>query len=391
MLFEFDESFTRNARIKVAGVGGCGGNIVNNMIAANIRGVEFIAINTDAQDLDQKSLAQTKIQIGKNLTRSLGAGMKPEVGRQAAMEERDRIAGALSGSDLVFITAGMGGGTGTGAAPVVASVAKELGALTIAVVTKPFFYEGPQKKCAAELGVAELEKNVDAIIVIPNDKIKRIVEKGTSLLEFYATANNVLKNAIQGISDMILIPGHQNLDFADLRTVMEDAGRAVIGMGVGRGEGRALFAAKSAIANPLIENCSIEGAKGILINITGGLDLSHDEVEEACGLIFDMAGHANIKVGTVMNPDISEEIRVTVIATGASLEERVSVPEIPVRKTALADVAARPAEKLLSKTVDDLIAELKKTGVGNGLEMAYESSIDVPTFLRKSTVKNLGL
>ena len=316
-MFELEEANggKQHASIKVLGVGGAGGNVVNNMIASNIRSVDFIAINTDAQVLDT-SMASEKLQIGHSITKGLGAGSKPEVGRESALEDKDLIAGVLEGADMVFITAGMGGGTGTGAAPVVAEVARSLGAVTVAVVTKPFFYEGGVRKRNAAAGILELQDRVDTMIVIPNDRISLVVEKGTPLLESFAIANDVLRHAVQGISDLVMIPGLINLDFADVKTVVQNAGRAVIGMGIGKGEGGAYDAAKKAISNPLLENNSIEGAEGVLINITGGLSLSLNDVQEATAPVYESAKDgANIMLGAVIDPDLKEEIRVTVIAT----------------------------------------------------------------------------
>ena len=319
-MFEMEEVRGQGASIKVIGLGGAGGNAVNNMIASNLHGVEFIAVNTDSQVLET-SLAPIKVQIGLELTKGLGAGSNPEIGKEAALEDKEAIAECLRGSDMVFITAGMGGGTGTGASPVVAGIARELGALTVAIVTKPFFYEGRKRAINADIGMKELQKYVDALIVIPNDRIGLVVEKGTPMLKSFAVANDVLRQAVQGISDLIFIPGLINLDFADIKTIMADAGRAVMGVGLGRGENGALEAAKKAISNPLLENSSIEGAKKMLINITGGLELSQSSVQEAAAFIYDMADdEANIIFGAVINPDIEDEVRVTVIATG--FEER---------------------------------------------------------------------
>lgn len=342
-MFELEEAQggKQHASIKVVGVGGAGGNVVNNMIASNIRSVDFIAINTDAQVLDT-SMASEKLQIGHSITRGLGAGSKPEVGRESALEDRDLISGALDGADMVFITAGMGGGTGTGAAPVVAEVARSLGAITIAVVTKPFFYEGGVRKRNATAGILELQDMVDTMIVIPNDRISMVVEKGTPLLESFAIANDVLRHAVQGISDLVLIPGLINLDFADVKTVVQNAGRAVIGMGIGKGEGGAYDAAKKAISNPLLENNSIEGAEGVLINITGGLSLSLDDVQEATAPVYESAKDgANIMLGAVIDPDLKEEIRVTVIATQFE-DPKVGTEDVKVTTAKAAPVRPEP-------------------------------------------------
>lgn len=385
-MFELEEVRGQGASIKVVGVGGAGGNAANNMIASNLQGVEFIAVNTDSQVLET-ALAPTKVQIGMELTKGLGAGSNPEIGREAALEDREAIAEHLKGSDMVFITAGMGGGTGTGASPVVASVAKELGALTVAIVTKPFFYEGRKRAINAEIGIKELQKYVDTLIIIPNDRIGLVVEKGTPMLKSFAVANDVLRQAVQGISDLILIPGLINLDFADVKTVMANAGRAVMGVGLGRGEGGALEAAKKAISNPLLEDSSTEGAKGIIINITGGLDLSLSSVQDAAGFIYDLANdEANIIFGAVINPDIEDEVRVTVIATGFDeKKEKVELPQIkkwmPVREP----VSFKGADRVLAKNLKPNYAV---ASVSTDL-MPYEDPLDVPTFMRKSPQREI--
>lgn len=385
-MFELEEVKGQAAKIKVVGVGGAGGNAVNNMIASNLHGVEFITVNTDMQVLET-SLAPRKMQIGAAFTRGLGAGSNPEIGRQAALEDRTALAECLEESDIVFITAGMGGGTGTGASPVVASIAKELGALTVAVVTKPFFYEGRKRAMNAEEGIKELRKYVDTLIVIPNDRIGLVVEKGTPMLKSFAVANDVLRQAVQGISDLILIPGLINLDFADVKTVMENTGRAVMGVGLGRGEGGALEAAKKAISNPLLEDSSIEGAKGILINITGGLELSLNEVEEATSLIYDSAHEeANIIFGAVINPDVEDEVRVTVIATGFDAQkEKVDLPQIKKWAPVKEPVSFKGAERVLAKNLrTDYGIDTLSTDV-----MPYEDPLDVPAFLRKSPQREI--
>lgn len=369
------------ARIKVVGVGGAGGNVINNMIASNLSAVDYIAVNTDLQVLES-SMADIKIQIGKEVTRGLGAGSKPEVGRQAALDDRDAIAKHISGADMVFITGGMGGGTGTGAAPVVAELAKEQGALTVAVVTRPFFYEGGRRKKNAAEGIEALQKHVDTLIVIPNDRIGLVADRGTPLLESFAIANEVLKNAVKGITDLILVPGLINLDFADVKTVMEAAGRSVIGMGVGRGEKSAHDAAKKAILNPLLENTSIDGASGILINITGGLELSLDDVHEATANIFDSADeNANIIMGAVVDPDLKEEVRVTIIATGFEEEpQRAEISNVrkwsAPRPASQPPVSTRGTDRILAKT-------LYESGARHYDASGAEDPLDIPTFLRK--------
>jgi cell division protein FtsZ len=380
-MFEIEEVRGQTAKIKVVGVGGAGGNALNTMITSNLHGVEFIAVNTDMQALET-SLAPSKIQIGSNLTRGLGAGSDPQIGREAALEDSTLIAEYLEGADMVFITAGMGGGTGTGASPVIAGIAKELGAITIAVITKPFFYEGKIRYVNAEEGIKELRNNVDTLIVIPNDKIGLVVEKGTPLLKSFAIANDVLKQAVQGISDIILIPGLINVDFADVKTIIQDKGRGVMGSGLGKGEGGALEAARKAISNPLLEDSSIEGSKGILVNITGGLELSLDGVKEAVSFIYDSAHEdVHVIIGAVIDPDISDEVRVTVIATGFSdQKEKVDLPQIKKFTPLRHSVHLKGSERVLSKNLSqNLGTDMITTDI-----MAYEEPIDMPTFLRKS-------
>ncbi|NOZ26124.1 MAG: cell division protein FtsZ [Nitrospirae bacterium] len=386
-MFEIEELREQTAKIRVIGVGGAGGNAVNNMIAAELKGIDFIAVNTDLQVLET-SLAPQKIQIGADLTRGLGAGSNPDIGRQAALHDCNAIAERLEGSDMVFITAGMGGGTGTGAAPVVASVAKELGALTVAVITKPFFYEGKKRLMNAEEGIRELRQHVDTIIVIPNDRISLVVEKGTPLLESFTVANNVLRQAVQGISDLILIPGLINLDFADVKAVMEDSGRAVIGIGTGSGESGAVDAAKKAISNPLLEDSSIDGARGILVNITGGIELSLSAVQDATALIHDSAHEdVNIIFGTVIDPEMTDEVRITVIATGFEPKKEKVVLEdvktwrpkpsaLPGQTRAKAEYTG--AERVLSKTLKGMPSEPLPTEL-----MSYDDPFDIPTYIRK--------
>lgn len=304
------------AKIKVVGVGGGGGNALSRMIASNIKGVDFIAINTDAQDLHHSGAPQ-KIHIGKNLTRGLGAGMNPEVGRQAAEENRDEIQDALKGADLVFITCGLGGGTGTGGAPVIAQAAKDGGALTIAVVTKPFAFEGTQRKQIAEDGLAMLKEKVDTIITIPNDKILDIIDRNTPVLEAFNIVDDVLKQGVQGISDLITVPGLVNVDFADVKAIMQNAGPALMGIGRGSGDDRALMAAKSAINSPLLE-ISIDGASGVLFNVSGGPDLSMSEINDAAKIITESIDpNARVIFGAVIDESLKKgEIKVTVVATG---------------------------------------------------------------------------
>lgn len=352
-MFELEEIIEGGARIKVVGVGGCGCNAVNNMIASKLQGVEFIAINTDVQALGL-SRAGTKIQIGARLTKGLGAGANPDVGRDAAIEDADKIREALADSDMVFVTAGMGGGTGTGAAPVIADMAKSSGALTVAVVTKPFMFEAGKRLTHAERGLEDLKKYADTLIVIPNERVRNMVERGTTLLEAFKLADDVLRQAVQGISDIIIKPGYINVDFADIKTIMSHMGRAVMGMGMGAGEDRATEAVRRAIASPLLEDSSIDGAKGILINISGGVDLSLHEISEASSIVQKVVdSDANVILGCVIDETLNDKVMVTVIATGFDHK------------------APRPA----SEEFD----ELQPVGP-SGLD------IDKPTFLRKNPV-----
>ncbi|TPV92553.1 MAG: cell division protein FtsZ [Myxococcales bacterium FL481] len=314
--FELDEAFQDQARIKVIGVGGAGGNAVNTMIAASVDGVEFFAANTDVQALES-SRAPCTIQLGRGVTRGLGAGANPERGREAALESVNEIASALEGSDMVFVTAGMGGGTGTGAAPIIAQVARECGALTVGVVTKPFGFEGRRRMRFADEGIEKLEQAVDTLITIPNDRLLHVTSGNTSLLDAFRLADEVLQHATQGVSDLITVPGIINVDFADVRTIMSSQGRALMGMGMAVDEGRAVAAAQQAINSPLLEDVTIQGAKSILINITAGADLRLHEVEEAASLIQDAAHEdCNIIFGAVIDQNMGEALRITVIATG---------------------------------------------------------------------------
>jgi cell division protein FtsZ len=316
MIFEFEESATQNARMKVVGIGGGGGNAVNRMIEEHLDGVEFISVNTDAQAL-LGSKSDVKIQIGKKLTRGLGAGARPEVGRQAVDENRDELSRVLSNTDLVFITCGMGGGTGTGAAPVVAELAREAGALTVGIVTRPFLFEGRKRMRQAEQGIAEMRKHVDTMIVVPNERLLAVVGKGIPFQDALKKADEVLLHATQGISSLISVTGLVNVDFADVRTVMENGGSALMGTGMGRGENRAMEAAQQAISSPLLDNVSVSGATGVLVNISGGADLTLGEVHQITELVHEAVGdEAEIIFGAVHEPAMQGEIRVTVIATG---------------------------------------------------------------------------
>ena len=357
------------ATIKVIGVGGAGNNAVNRMIEAGIKGVDFIAVNTDRQAL-QTSKASTKIQIGEKITRGLGAGANPDVGAQSAEESKSELSEVLRGADMVFVTAGMGGGTGTGAAPVVAQAAKEMGILTIGVVTKPFTFEGKKRLSQAERGIESLKGKVDTLVVIPNDKLLQIIDRKTSIIEAFKMADDVLRQGVQGISDLISIPGLVNLDFADVKTIMLNTGMAHMGIGRASGENRAEDAAKEAIQSPLLET-SIEGARGVIINITGGDDLGLHEVNTAAELVQrSVDPEANIIFGTVTDPTMQDEIQITVIATGFEKNE----------STVNAGV-----DKLVSKTWEKKINSIPSSSDTN----SSQNDLDIPSFLRKNKNKNL--
>lgn len=332
-MLDFELETKQFANIKVIGVGGGGNNAVNRMIISGLKGVEFIAVNTDAQAL-QLTQTSNRVQVGAKLTKGLGAGGNPEIGQKAAEESKEEINQILKGSDMVFVTAGMGGGTGTGAAPVIAEVAKELGVLTVGVVTKPFTFEGRKRMNQAETGIQNLKEKVDTLITIPNDRLLQVIDKHTSIVEAFRIADDVLRQGVQGISDLIAVPGLINLDFADVKTIMKDTGSALMGIGVAKGENRAAEAAKVAISSPLLET-SVEGAKGVLLNITGGTSLSLFEVNGAAEIIFQAADpEANIIFGAVIEENMEEEVRVTVIATGFDQKrvkrERI-MPEIEIK------------------------------------------------------------
>jgi len=373
-IFDLEEIQNRvTAKIKIVGVGGGGSNAVNSMIASSLSGVEFIAVNTDAQALES-SLANQCIQIGNTLTKGLGAGANPEVGRQAALDDRMLIEQAIGGADMVFITAGMGGGTGTGAAPVVAETAKQMGILTTAVVTRPFLFEGNKRARNAEQGIKELRKYVDSIIIIHNNRLLDITEKHTPWLQALNLANDVLRQAVKGISDLILVPGLINQDFADIKTILLDSGRALMGIGNAEGENRAVNAAKMAIKSPLLEETSIDGAKGVLINITGGSSLSFHEVNEAASLVREAADEdAEIIFGSVIDPDLDDRIIVTVIATGFEEKPRAVMPSYDKWRPSRDVTTLKGAGRLLSKEV---VIE------------GTENYLDVPTFMRKNGVTN---
>ena len=357
------------ATIKVIGVGGAGNNAVNRMIEAGIKGVDFIAVNTDRQAL-QTSKANTKIQIGEKITRGLGAGANPDIGAQSAEESKSEVAEVLRGADMVFVTAGMGGGTGTGAAPVVASTAKEMGILTIGVVTKPFTFEGKKRLSQAERGIESLKGKVDTLVVIPNDKLLQSIDRKTSIIEAFKMADDVLRQGVQGISDLIAIPGLVNLDFADVKTIMLNQGMAHMGVGKASGENRAEDAAKEAIQSPLLET-SIEGAKGVIINITGGEDLGLHEVNTAAELVQrSVDPEANIIFGTVTDPSMSDEIQITVIATGFEKNEPISSIGV---------------DNLVSKTWEKKINSIPV----NTESSSSQNDLDIPSFLRKNKNKNI--
>jgi cell division protein FtsZ len=389
MIFEYDEPAAQNALMKVVGVGGGGGNAVNRMIDEDLEGVEFISINTDAQAL-KNSKANLKIQIGKKLTRGLGAGARPEVGRQALEENREEVEKALEGADLVFITAGMGGGTGTGAAPVIGELARGMGALTIAIVTRPFLFEGKKRMRQAEQGLAELKRAVDTMIVVPNERLLSVVGKGTSFKDALKKADEVLLHATQGISDLIRVTGEVNVDFADVRTVMSNRGAALMGTGFGRGENRAVEAAQEAISSPLLDNISIQGAAGVLINITGGMDLNLDEVSVIAGIIQEAAGdEAEIIFGAVHDSSMKEEVRVTVIATGFDREPIIEAPADnvlrPDFRAGVRSSVARPVQAPQAAPIP-IAAPINRAAAPpppRFSERALPSDLEIPTFIRR--------
>jgi cell division protein FtsZ len=373
------DAHSQSAVIKVIGVGGGGGNAVSHMVDAGIEGVDFICTNTDAQAL-KGSRVRTSLQIGCNITKGLGAGANPDVGRQAAMEDRDRIYEVIEGADMLFITAGMGGGTGTGATPVVAQVAKELGILTVAVVTRPFGMEGNKRGMIADQGIAELGKYVDSLITIPNEKLLTVLGGETTLLDAFRAANQVLQGAVQGIAELITRPGLINVDFADVRTVMAEMGMAMMGSGSSSGEDRAREAAEAAVSSPLLEDINLAGANGILVNVTAGMDLSIGEFQEVGATVKEFASDdATVVVGTVIDPDMTDQIRVTVVATG--LGQAAANAESPMR------IVRRPAEKPREMNYGSYEKPTvqRKRAVGDGLEGAglQEELLDIPAFLRR--------
>jgi len=373
-VFEIEEA-KDNAKIKVIGLGGGGSNAINRMMEARFTGVEFIVANTDLQAL-RASPAPVKLQLGARLTMGLGAGADPEVGKNAALEDREQIKKLLDGADMVFVTAGLGGGTGTGSAPIVAATAKEMGILTVAVVTKPFAFEGRRRSQQAEAGLAELRGVVDTLIIIPNQRLLAVVDRGTPLIEAFKVADTVLLQAVQGISDLILVPGLINLDFADVRTIMAGMGMALMGAGVGKGEHRALDAAQKAIASPLLDETSIDGARGILINFTGGLDLSLHEVEEAARVVQEAAHEeAHIIFGAVIDPRLQDEVRITVIATGFSERKEDNQPSGKVVDMQRPLRPGAPSTKDWRRRVP---ADIRAEADG-----PTEEDLDVPAFLRR--------
>jgi len=412
-MFELMDAYSQSAVIKVIGVGGGGGNAVSHMVSSGIEGVDFICVNTDAQAL-KASKIKTSLQIGCNITKGLGAGADPEIGRQAAMEDRDRIIEAIDGCDMLFITAGMGGGTGTGAAPVVAQIARELGILTVAVVTKPFVMEGNKRSMVADHGINELTKSVDSLITIPNQKLLTVLGPCTTLLDAFKAANQVLQGAVQGIAELITRPGLINVDFADVRTVMSETGMAMMGTGTASGEGRARQAAEAAVSSPLLEDINLSGAHGILVNVTAGLDLSIGEFEEVGSIVKEYASDdATVVVGTVIDPDMSNQIRVTVVATGlgrgaVSQRARPEAPRegfiersaIPARDSSVSREAAaarladhvpgrlgKPRAPLTQTDYQQLDKPtiVRQRAVGDGLPAMPEPEemLDIPAFLRR--------
>jgi len=396
MLFEFDPNADQQAKLRVVGVGGAGGNAVNRMIQSGMRGVDFIAINTDAQDLENNA-AEQKIQIGKNLTKGLGAGAKADIGKAAMEADKEAITALLEGSDMVFITAGMGGGTGTGAAPIIAQISKELGILTVGIITVPFNFEGPKRMNRALNGVEELRKTCDTVIGIPNQKLMSIVDKSTTVVEAFQLADSILNQATKGISDLINVHGLINLDFADVETIMKNMGDAIMGTGQASGEERAVLAAQQAISSPLLDDATISGAQGVLVNITGGPDLTLMEVDDASGIIFEEAGQGvNLIFGAVIDPTLSDEIRVTVIATGfnqrkvAEKTRELVIDEDPPRRKETHILSEQINGPLHKKEEDQSASEpipapappqaAKETPDET---VIYGNDLDIPAFIRR--------
>jgi len=383
-MFELMDGYSETAVIKVLGIGGGGGNAVAHMVRAGIDSVDFICANTDAQAL-KSAKVKTGLQIGCNITKGLGAGANPEVGRQAAMEDRDRIQEVIEGADMLFITAGLGGGTGTGAAPVVAQLAKEMGILTVAVVTKPFTMEGGKRMRVAEQGIAELGRFVDSLITIPNEKLLSVLGPQTTLLDAFKAANEVLQGAVQGIAELITRPGLINVDFADVRTVMSEMGMAMMGSGVATGQDRARIAAEAAVSSPLLEDINLSGANGILVNVTAGVDLSIGEFQEVGDTVKQFASDdATVVIGTVIDPEMTDEIRVTVVATG--LGQAVGVGEKPIKVVRKAPPAVAVKGREPNYNELEKPAVQRKRAVGDGVSPGNESLeelLDIPAFLRR--------
>jgi|TARA_Y100001949_G_scaffold156674_1_gene145741 cell division protein FtsZ len=390
MLFEFDSLSEQKANLKVIGVGGAGGNAVNRMITSGMQGVDFIAINTDAQDLENNP-AEHKIQIGKNLTKGLGAGANSNIGKNAIEADSEVIYNLLEGSDMAFITSGMGGGTGTGAAPVVAQISRELGILTVGIVTLPFKFEGPKRYNRALEGIAEMKKSCDTLIAIPNQKLLSVVDKSTTLPEAFQMADGILHQAAKGISDLINVHGMINLDFADIETIMKNMGEAIMGTGTAAGEERAALASQQAISSPLLDNASIAGAQGVLVNITGGENITLHEIDEATSIILEEAGEsANIIVGAVIDPNMKDEIQVTVISTGfntVNMETEINKhieKSVPTRT--LQDLVNEPLHMQKEDAPEEANETTQKRMVFDDTQESpgiYEKRLEVPAFLRK--------
>ena len=379
-MFELMDAHSQSAVIKVIGVGGGGGNAVSHMVNTGIEGVDFVCANTDAQALNTARV-KTALQIGCNITKGLGAGADPDIGRQAAMEDRDRIVEVIEGADMLFITAGMGGGTGTGAAPVVAQVAKELGILTVAVVTKPFELEGSKRMTIADHGIAELSKYVDSLITIPNEKLLAVLGSDTTLIDAFQAANEVLQGAVQGIAELITTPGTMNVDFADVRTVMSEMGMAMMGSGVSSGEGRAREAAEAAISSPLLEDVNLSGANGILVNVTSDLNLTIGEFSEIGDTIKEFAASdATVIIGSALDQSMKDEVRVTVVATGLGKHASQSSPMRIIKKDNADNNDISPDYDSLSKPISE-----RKRAVGDDVNdsEAKEDLLNVPAFLRR--------
>jgi cell division protein FtsZ len=382
-MFVFDESIDQSAKIKVIGVGGSGGNAVNTMIGSNVQGVDFIVANTDAQAL-RTSRAPVKIQIGAQLTKGLGAGANPHVGREAAMENRDKLAESLKGADMIFIAAGMGGGTGTGAAPVIAEIAREAGALTVGVVTKPFTREGKQRLAKGEEGIKELKKHVDSLIVIPNDRLIGLAGKSMSIVDAFKPSDDVLRQAVQGISDLIITSGMINVDFADIKSIMSERGMAMMGIGVASGENRAVEAASKAISSPLLEDIDISGAKGVLVNISGSSSMTMDEFDAASRIIHEKVHEdANIIVGLVIDEELGETIKITAIATGFG--DRFDLEK---RKQDMRSVPPLVGRTEINREIPTFIRDKNQRETMSRQQQRFlmddDEQYDIPTFLRKS-------